>query len=180
MPPPKYPPPSPATIEHGRQIQNLLDESSDPLPLGTLGERLGITGERIRQICIQLDIKRPNATRGRKSTKVAQPCPTCGEDLPFRKGTAKPVIRCPACDPTHITVHCSWCKTPFELKASEYKARQRTHLGYKGNIYCTKNCLSKHQSAKKWWKASPIYQIMQKDSKKSVKQAIKDYKDTQD
>jgi len=173
----EYPQPNQTTIAHGKKIQKLLHESSDPLTLDTLGERLGVTGERIRQICLQLDIDRPNATRGRKSTKVVQICITCGEDLPFLKGSAKPVVRCPNCDPTRVTVHCSWCTTTFELMASEYKARQRTHLGYKGNMFCSKDCLSKHQSSTKWWTTSPIYQSTQKDPEKSVKQAIKDYKE---
>ena len=170
-----HPQPNLTTIEHGERIETLIRNSTEPLSLGDIGEKLGITGERVRQICSQLGIERPSATRGRKKVRIAKPCPTCGEDLPFKKRRRQHLLRCPTCDPTHITAHCRWCEKTFVLLASEYKARNRVHLGYKGNIYCSKACLSKHQATKKWWETSPIYQLTQENDDMNVRQAIEDY-----
>ena len=175
MNPQDHPEPNQITVEHGKRIQALIQESPTPLSLETLGKKLGLTGERIRQVCLQMSINRPNARRGRVALRPDKPCPTCGENLPFKKRSSKHVTRCPTCDPTHVTAHCRWCKTPFDLLASHYKARKRVHKGYKGNLYCSKGCHSKHRTATEWWKKSPIYQRVQKDKNVNVKQAIREY-----
>ena len=175
MNPQEHPEPNQTTRDHGERIQKLIQESTTTLSLETLGKKVGLTGERVRQVCIQMNIDRPNARRGRIAIRLDKPCPTCGENLPFKKRSPKHVIRCPICDPTHVTAHCRWCEKSFVLLASHYKARKRTHKGYKGNLYCSKECHNEHGASTEWWKKSPIYQRLQTDEKIDVKQAIKEY-----
>ena len=170
-----HPEPNQVTVENGKKIQKLIQESTTTLSLEILGNKLGITGERVRQICIQMKIDRPKRTRGRIPVRIDKPCPTCGENLPFKKHSPKHVIRCPICDPTHVTAYCRWCEKSFVLLASHYKARKRTHKGYKGNLYCSKQCHNTHRASTEWWKKSPIYQRMQTGEKIDVKQAIEEY-----
>jgi len=173
----------PVTKDHGEKIQRIIDQwevnpgGTEPPTLQTIGEQLGISRERVRQICIQLGIERPQAKRGNKRTRTETTCKDCGNILPFRKRQNVSVTRCPTCNPLHIKVECNNCGTEFTLIKSIYEARLRKEKGYKGNLYCTRKCFFDFQERKKWWETSPIVQITT-EHKVSMTEAVKIYQES--
>lgn len=155
---------SPATKEHGVQIRSRIEEwekdpDGQPPTLKELAEELNLSRERVRQICVQEGIDRPHARRGRERTRTENTCADCGNILPFRKSHYVSVTRCQICNPTNVTVDCSNCGTEFELLKSVLDARTREDRGYKGKLYCSRECFHENHKKSEWWKTSPIQQI---------------------
>jgi len=175
----------PVTEEHGKQIKQILNEwrenpeKQEPPTLKVIAKHLGISRERVRQICLQLGIERPQARRGNKRTRKEEVCSHCNNILPFRKSQNISVTRCPVCDPVNVDIECNNCGTEFTLLKSVYDARLREEKGYKGNLYCSRDCFFDYQKRAKWWETSPIVQIT-RNEKVSMTEAVKIYADESD
>ena len=173
------------TSVHGTAIKTLIDEwkskgdDSEPPTLQVIADHLGISRERVRQICLQEDIERPQARRGNKRTREQTMCDECGNAIPFRKSSYVSVARCPTCNPTHVTIECNHCGDEFTLVTSVYKARLRKEKGYKGNLYCSRECFYDFQSRNKWWESSPTREIM-KEKQVSMPEAVEILNNTRD
>ena len=173
------------TSVHGTAIKTLIDEwkskgdDSEPPTLQIIADHLGISRERVRQICLQEDIERPQARRGNKRTREQTMCDECGNAIPFRKSSYVSVARCPTCNPTHVTIECNHCGDEFTLVTSVYKARLRKEKGYKGNLYCSRECFYNRQSKNKWWESSPTREIM-KEKQVSMPEAVEILNNTRD
>ena len=167
----------PATKEHGNHIRSRIVEwkknpVGKPPTLKKLAEELNLSRERVRQICVQEGIDRPHARKGRDRIRTESTCNSCGNILPFRKSHYVSVTRCQICNPTHIPVECNNCGKEFTLIKSVLDARLRKDRGYKGKLYCTRECFFEFQTKAKWWQTSPIQQISA-EQKISVKEANK-------
>lgn len=123
----------------------------------------------MRQICVQEGIDRPHASKGRERTRTESTCNDCGSILPFRKSHYVSVSRCQVCNPTHVTVECNNCGSDFELLKSVFDARRRKERGYKGKLYCTRECFFASQTRAKWWESSPIHQLTKEKKISMVK-----------
>ena len=173
------------TSVHGTAIKTLIDEwkskgdDSEPPTLQVIADHLGISRERVRQICLQEDIERPQARRGNKRTREQTMRDECGNAIPFRKSSYVSVARCPTCNPTHVTIECNHCGDEFTLVTSVYKARLRKEKGYKGNLYCSRECFYDFQSRNKWWESSPTREIM-KEKQVSMPEAVEILNNTRD
>ena len=178
------------TTKHGDAINEIIrtwqqkqlingDDSLEPPTLQTIANQLGISRERVRQICLQENIQKPQARRGTKRTREQSICKDCGNTLPFRKSSYVSISRCPVCNPTHVTIECSNCGDEFTILQSVYKARLRKEKGYKGNLYCSRECFYNRQSKNKWWESSPTREIM-KEKQVSMPEAVEILKNTYD
>ena len=160
----------------GMRLKAIIDqykEDKKDLSLRQLAQLLAdecnykISYERVRQICNKMKIDKPNAKNGPDAVRVANTCPECNSMLPLIKGTNRPVKICPECKPKPLNCTCNNCGKEFVLTHSQYTTRTSPGRGYKGNLYCDKDCFYELQKKKKWWEASPIFK-KHKNNKKRV------------
>ena len=155
-----------STYQLGLRMKEIIDdhkENRKDLSLRGLAKILtderkySISYERVRQICNKMNIDKPNAKNGPDKIRVANICPKCNSMLPLIKGTNRPVKICPECKPKPVNCTCNNCGKEFVLTYSQYTIRTSPERGYKGNLYCDKDCFYELQRKKKWWNTSPIY-----------------------
>tara|TARA_B100000686_G_scaffold43789_1_gene46111 strand:- start:1086 stop:1625 length:540 start_codon:yes stop_codon:yes gene_type:complete len=137
--------------------------------LQELGDELGVTRERIRQILNKNGIKK---ARGNEYTRPVY-CDKGHEITAIRIKTQRTSVqrkRCFICKPLSPTKHideygkikanqesqpCNYCGTTITRRATDF--RKNLPL-YKGNWYCDRKCFYAYQDKVQWWLTSPVIQ----------------------
>lgn len=121
------------------------------VPYGALkevGERFGVTGERVRQIANEMGMGR--------LYKTSQVCPECGG----RKSEVSQLCKGCRCASVRIALPCNNCGAPVMRLASELARRigkdgpKQTPSGpasYSGNVYCNKKCFGEWLGHEHGW-----------------------------
>ena len=67
----------------------------------------------------------------------------------------------------------------IDEKRENALTRLRKEKGYKGNLYCSRECFYDFQSRNKWWESSPTREIM-KEKQVSMPEAVEILHNTRD
>ena len=107
--------------------------------LNEIGEELGISRERVRQILRSENLETRSAKR---VPKPMPPCVRCGEPVPYRKR-----IYCsPNCQRPNgrTTLHCHYCNKPVEVMSSIAKSRNSRYKFF----HCSRECRNNSRRGK--------------------------------
>lgn len=120
-----------------------------PTPIGNMsevGRCIGVTRERIRQLCNKLGIER--------EAKLARLCKECGCEI----GSGSRTGLCLLCwrESKRITLPCDYCGHPHKRLLSLMKWKRKDPR-YKGKLYCSTKCSLLALQKAEWWKASPCW-----------------------
>ena len=109
------------------KLKELLAEG-DPYTLQQLADLLGVTRERVRQLCVQHGLERVRPRQRRR-------CSACAKVLRNDNRTGF----CRSCLYPKVWLVCSTCGRSFQRSEAERRARDKRRIT--NLVFCTKRCM---------------------------------------
>jgi DNA-directed RNA polymerase subunit RPC12/RpoP len=139
-----------------------LREKSPCMTLQAIGDRCGVSRERVRQI-----LKSEGMETKHFDTRVKYYCTRCGKRIldPYTRnnGAKTPRKLCLLCshEVHHVKVICSICGKDFEIKTSALLDRVNRAKG--GGLYCSVACSGKAKA-----KYDHLFKLVARDNAKGI------------